>query len=129
MELIARLRVAGGAAVPSGNVALFEIALDEHASMIALLTTRSVKAGEALVLVENHPTVKYRKDPWGCTVLKAFPRVEPLAASLPPFEGMWALCDRQTLAARVSGIACVDTLSPGRDGAEAEASATTCRLS
>jgi hypothetical protein len=129
MELIARLRVAGGAAVPSGNVALFEIALDEHASMIALLTTRSVKAGEALVLVENHPTVKYRKDPWGCTVLKAFPRVEPLAASLPPFEGMWALCDRQTLAARVVSLVSTPSHRGVIHGAEAEASATTCRLS
>ena len=106
MELIARLRVAGGAAAhaPSGNVALFEIALDAHASMIALLTTRYVREGEALVLAEDHPTVKYRKEPWGCTVLKAFPRVEPLAAVPPPSEGMWALCDRQTLAARVASL-------------------------
>ena len=104
MELIARLRVTGSDTETPGNVALFEIALDACASMIALLATRSVAAGEALVLSSNHATVVYREDPYKCTVLKAFPRVEPFSAVVPPTEGMWALCDREILDKRVKSL-------------------------
>jgi hypothetical protein len=94
--------------VDPGNVALYEIALDAHTSMVAVLTTRSVLAGAEFVLPGDHPSVDY-PNPNGrtATALLAYPRLEPFEVALPPKEGAWVLCRRSKLAQRVGSLVSV----------------------